>query len=224
MISQSACGQQRITTKNYQVREFSSIQSDIVGNIIITQSNNRVVRAEGNEDLVNALTVEVRNDELKLSIKSSAKRKFKNRKNKLTVWVSTPQLNRVRNNGVGNISINGKIDTDKLLIESEGVGNFKAENLYVGEVKVNSNGVGNVTLSGSAQFADLNIDGVGNLDAKELKTVDAIVHSDGVGSVKCYASKEIEIHASGIGSVTYYGNPQIKSLNKEGIGSLKSGD
>ncbi|MFA7105309.1 MAG: head GIN domain-containing protein [Dysgonamonadaceae bacterium] len=224
MISQTACGQQRITTKNFQVREFNSIKSDMIGNIIITQSNSSSVRAEGSEDLINALTIEVSNGELKLSMKSSIRKRFKNTNSKLTVWVNSPQINRVKNEGVGNITLKGKIDSDELIIESNGVGNFKAEDLNVGNARVNSEGVGNVMLSGSAVFLELNSDGVGNVDTKNLKAKDVIVHSDGVGSVKCYASRDIELYASGIGSVIYYGNPNIKALHKDGIGSLKSGD
>ncbi len=224
MISQTISGQQRTTAKNFQVQEFNSIKSDMIGNIIITQSNNSSVRAEGSQDLINALTVEVSNGELKLSMKSSIKKRFKKTNSKLTVWVNSSQINRVRNDGVGNITLKGKIDTDELLIESNGVGNFKADDLYVGNVKVNSDGVGNIILSGSAVFAELNSDGVGNVDAKNLNSKDVIVHSNGVGSVKCYASRDIELYASGIGSVTYYGNPNIKALHKDGIGSIKSGD
>ena len=109
MISQTISGQQRTTAKNFQVQEFNSIKSDMIGNIIITQSNNSSVRAEGSQDLINALTVEVSNGELKLSMKSSIKKRFKKTNSKLTVWVNSSQINRVRNDGVGNITLKGKM-------------------------------------------------------------------------------------------------------------------
>lgn len=222
---QTACAQQRITTKNYNVSNFSAIETNIVGNIIFTQSGTTDVTAEGDEEMVNNLTVKVENNTLKLSKKKELKRFFGNRKaRRLTVRVSSPNLNQLESDGVGNITLNGPVKTESLHIESDGVGNVTASQLNCQHLTINSEGVGNIRIKGSGGFVEYKSDGVGNIEAREFIAEDIVVKSSGVGSVKCYASKNIELYGTGVGSITYYGKPNIKSLNKSGVGSIKSGD
>ena len=47
-------------TKNFNVGSFSAIETDIVGNIFFTQSDETSVTAEGDENLVNRLIVTVK--------------------------------------------------------------------------------------------------------------------------------------------------------------------
>ena len=110
----TAYAQQRITTKNYNVSNFSEIETDIVGNIIFTQSNRTSVSAEGDEDMINRLIVKVEGNELKLSMKKNLKSTFRNRKAKLTVKVSSPNLYKIESDGVGNISLDGLVRTENL--------------------------------------------------------------------------------------------------------------
>lgn len=223
--AQTTYAQQRITTKNYNTRNFSAIETDIVGNITFTQSNRTSVSAEGEEDMVDRLIVTVNNNVLKLSMRKSLKSTFGNRKSKrLTVTISSPDLNKIKSDGVGNITLNGTVRTDKLHIESDGVGNISASQLDCRHLTIDSDGVGNTRLKGKGQFAEYKSDGVGNIDTREYLAEDVVVRSAGVGSVKCYASKSIELLGSGVGSITYYGKPNIKALNKSGVGKINSGD
>lgn len=195
-----------------------------MGNIIFTQSNRTSVSAEGEEDLINNLIVKVENNTLKLSKKKDLKRIFGNRKSrKLTIKVSSPNLTKIESDGVGNISLNGVVKTDRLHIESDGVGNISASQLECRQLTIDSDGVGNTKLKGKGQFAEYKSDGVGNIEAQEFIAEDVVVRSSGVGSIKCHASKNIELFGTGVGSITYYGKPNIKALDKSGVGSIKAG-
>lgn len=221
---QTACAQQKNISKNYNVSAFSAIDADIVGNIIFTQSTTSV-SAEGEEEMVNNLIVKVENNTLKLSKKKNLKRLFGSRKAKrLVVKVSAPELYKIESDGVGNITLEGQVTTDRLNIESDGVGNITAMQLNCNRLTVDSDGVGNIRLKGKGEYAEYKSDGVGNIDAQEFIADDAKVHSDGVGNVKCYAAKNIELYGGGVGNITYYGKPNVKSLNKDGIGKIKAGN
>lgn len=221
---QTAYAQKKIISKNYNVGNFSAIDTDIVGNVIFTQSATTSVSAEGEEEMVNNLVVTVENNTLKLSKKKNLKRIFGNRKAKrLVVKVSAPNLYKIESDGVGNITLEGQVTTDRLDIESDGVGNISAMQLNCKRLTVDSDGVGNIRLKGKGEYAEFKSDGVGNIDTREFIADDVKVHLEGVGNVKCYASKNIELYASSVGNITYYGNPNIKALNKTGIGTIKSG-
>lgn len=222
---QTACGQQRITSKNYSVGNFSAIETDIVGNIVFTQSGTTHVSAEGDEEMVNNLIIKVEGNTLKLSKKKDLKRIFGNRKaTKLTVRISSPNLNQLESDGVGNVTLDGPVKIESLHIESDGVGNITASQLDCRHLTVDSDGVGNIRLKGNGGFAEYKSDGVGNIDARDFAAEDVTVRLSGVGSIKCYASNSIDLFGSGVGSITYYGKPTIKALNKSGVGSVKSGD
>lgn len=229
---QTACAQNRGTnnqsekspiTKNFNVGNFSAIEAGIVGNIIFTQSDATSVIAEGDKELVNRLIVTVEDDELKLSLEDNSKLKYKNRKPRLTVKVSSPNLYKIDSDGVGNISLDGVVKTEKLHINSEGVGNITASQLECDQLTIESEGVGNIRLKGKGRLAKYELNGVDNIDTREFIAEDVIASSMGIGNLKCYASKTIELNGSGVGNIVYYGEPNIKALNKSGIGSIKAG-
>jgi len=210
-------------TKNFNVGSFSAIETDIVGNIIFTQSDETSVTAEGDENLVNRLIVTVKEDELKLRMRSNVKIKFRNKRPKLTVKVSSPNLYRIDSDGVGNITLEGVVKTGNLHIDSDGVGNIRALQLECDQLTVESEGVGNIRLKGKGRLAEYELNGVGGIDTSDFIAEEVIVHSAGVGNIKCNASKNIELYGSGVGSIVYYGEPNIKALDKTGVGSIKAG-
>lgn len=221
---QTSCAQKNVMSKKFNVSDFTSIETDIVGNIFFTQSNRTSVSAEGDKELVDNLTVTVVNNELKLSKKKNINRLFKNRKSqKLTVYVSSPQIRELEMDGVGNVTMKGKVEEPQLEISSEGVGNFVANNLQCQKIKVTSDGVGNVTLAGKTKEIKIDSDGVGNVHAEKMHAEDAYVTSDGVGNVTVFSTQSINARVSGVGNITYYGAPKFKITEKNGIGSVKAG-
>lgn len=226
-FTNTVCAQNnKIVSKNYTVSSFNAIESDIVGNIIFTQSANTSVSAEGDEDMVNRLIVKVEKGILKLSSKKDIRKSwFGNRKSKrMTVRISSPEITSLKNEGVGSVKLDGTIKTGDFKLESDGVGSFEANRLECNRIRIESEGVGSINLKGSAQFAEFISDGVGSIQAQDFKAEDIVVRLSGVGSIKCYASKTAELYGSGVGSITYYGNPRITKMDKSGVGGIKSGN
>ncbi len=226
LFTNSASAQSnRITNKKFNVTPFSAIESNSVGNIEFTQSSDYSVSAEGSEEMVNRLTVNVQNNKLRISTKKSLKKWFGSRRSgKLVIRISSPTLNAIESDGVGNIELKGKIETSRFKIVSDGVGNLNAQNLNADNIDITSDGVGNITLNCTAGSVTVESDGVGNVKIENLKAKNAIIDSDGVGNVSCYATESVEIHAGGIGNVIYYGNPPTKNIEKGGIGKVKAGN
>lgn len=209
--------------KNFPISGFNSIETELVGNIEILQSSETTLSANGDKDLVENLAVQVEGNKLKLTMKGESKyKKWNNRRPRLTIYISTPGLSKIKSEGVGNIRLMEKFDADKLIINSEGVGNISAQNLTGNELKIKSEGVGNISMKGTVNNLQIKTEGVGNIKTEELKAKHARVVSDGVGNVSCHASESVDIESNGIGNVTYYGNPQTKNIEKNGLGRVRA--
>lgn len=209
-----------LTTKTFPLQSFTSVESDIVGNIIYTQSSKVSIQAEGDKELIDNLRVNEKNGVLKVT--HVLKINIKNKK-KLTLYISSPTIVSIDSDGVGNWVIKGKVKADNLKIEFDGVGNFEAFDLESNKIKVDYEGVGNLSLGGSANFLVIESEGVGSVNAENMRAKNAIIKSSGVGSVKCYASESIDLTNSGVGSITYYGNPTVKNMKNTGVGKIKAG-
>lgn len=218
----SSCAQTRRATDQFEVSNFTTIESSVVANIHIRQSSNTSVTAEGNEEMLNALDVRMENGKLVLDMEESFLKRFRKRSENLVISISTPNLTRIDSEGVGNIVIDGTFTSPELIVQSEGVGNITAENLRCQKVIINSEGVGNITLGGTADSVEISSEGVGNVDADRLKAKRTVVSSEGVGNVSCYASEYLKVESESIGNVRYSGNPAKKELSKNGIGKIKA--
>lgn len=209
-----------LTTKTFPLQSFTSVESDIVGNIIYTQSSKVSIQAEGDKELIDNLRVNEKNGVLKVT--HVLKINIKNKK-KLTLYISSPTIVSIDSDGVGNWVMKGKVKADNLKIEFDGVGNFEALDLESNKIKVDYEGVGNLSLGGSANYLVIESEGVGSVNAENMRAKNAIIKSSGVGSVKCYASESIDLTNSGVGSITYYGNPTVKNMKNTGVGKIKAG-
>ncbi|MEA4918105.1 head GIN domain-containing protein [Proteiniphilum sp.] len=223
IVSSSAYAQSRRATDQFEVTEFTAIESSVVANIHIRQSPTVNVTAEGSEKMLNILDVRMDGDKLILTMDDKKKKNLKS-SDKLLISISTPILARLDFDGVGNIEIDGTFTTPELTIESEGVGNLRADNLDVKSIYISSQGVGNTTLGGKADKVEIKSEGVGNVNTSKLSARSTVVRSEGIGNVSCHASEYLKIRSEGIGNVTYYGNPTDKELSKEGLGRIKAGN
>jgi hypothetical protein len=216
--------QQRISSKTFHVSAFEAIESNSVANIHFFQGPSTSLRAEGYKDLIDRLNVNVKNGKLIIEM---PKNTFKNnnlKNKKLDIYISSPTLNLIEMEGVGNFLFEKVFNAPKLEIVSNGVGNLKADNLNCGHIFICSHGVGNIDLAGKAKNMTISSDGVGNIKAKKLVAQHASVNLSGVGNVAFNCSELMDVELSGVGNAIYYGNPKIKNMSRDGVGKIKQGE
>lgn len=229
LLTQLSCAsnhyeKEKSTERTYQVSSFEIINSEIVGNIEVSQAPVTSISAIGDQKLLDNLIVEVEDQKLKLSMKENLRNfNLKRKSAKLTVYISMPHLIKLESEGVGNIRLIGDIQSPELTIQSDGVGNISSDNLKSEYLQIESEGVGNILLHGSSNEMSIHSNGVGNINAHKMIANQVRIKSDGIGNIKCHAVESLDIESSGIGNVTYWGNPVTKNLNKNGIGKIKEG-
>ena len=163
--------------------------------------------------------VTVQNSQLNLSIKKNLKRLFGNlRSGKLVIRISSPSLNFIESNGVGNIELKGTLDTPQFKIVSTGVGNIAAQHFTSGNIDITSEGVGNIEIKGSATSVSVVSKGVGNVKLENLKAAPVRIESDGVGNVSCHATESVDINKTESGMSLTTATHAAKNISKGGIG------
>lgn len=215
---------QNTKSRTFNVPTFTVINANIVGDVIYTHSANAAVEAKGDEKMIENLQVTVENGVLNLRRDKKLFERRKSRRGKLTVYVSSPVLKEVRSNGVGDILLNDKIETEHFIIQSKGVGDVDIKDINCNEITIQSTGVGDVKVKGTTGFLTLVSSGVGDTNAKYLIAENAEVTSKGVGDVTCHVTGSLDLKKTGVGDVRYFGEPTIKKLRTSGPGSIKSGN
>lgn len=211
----SGCAQTRMHADNGRIAPFSAIESDAVANIYYTQSPDTRVRIMGNSSETDIVSMNVENGVLYL------KRQNDNENQKVDIYISSPQIERLVLTGVGNFSFENAVEGKMLEIRNDGVTNVVANHLMLTHLIVESNGVGNITLGGKTNSLQITSSGVGNVHAHNLDANTVITTSLGVGNVYCYATEAVDLTANGKGNIFYGGNPSIKNINEQGTGHIQ---
>ncbi len=198
-------------------REISSFNKiDISGGyeVIINQGNEEKLELEVDENLLEYIVSENKNNTLFISSKKSIQSA-----ESLKLYITVVNLESIDVSGAVELKNKGTLTSTTLDIEISGAGNVIL-NLDVKNINMDMSGASETTLSGNANNFDIEISGAGKLNAKKLKTKSTNVDISGVGSAVVFAKKSLKVEISGAASVKYKGNPKIeKSIS--GAGSVK---
>ena len=230
LLSASSCsvnlgeGSERIDPSNnivktkYPLDAFDKVESHVVGNIQLVQSNQSRVTLSAPENYVDLFSINCEHGKLDINF---SKDNINIDASNITIIVYTPTLHKIKNSGAADVRLDS-LTTDELEIDNSGVGAFDLVEIRAREVEVKCSGVGSIKLSGKTEEAEYECSGVGSINAVDLKAtnVDALV--SGVGGIKCFASDFIKGRVTGVGSLEYAGNPRGAELNKDTmVGSIK---
>lgn len=213
-------GSKNYITKDFKTKSFNTIESTLVGNITFNQSTDSSVSVKiyGSDNIIALTNVSVKGETLFLNMKKEIKIRKADR---LKIIINSPYIKALYLKGVGNALLKGMIQTDKLTLGLEGVGNIEAKSIKCRSIEASTQGVGNIEIGGTASKADYQSDGVGNIEAYNLKADSVNASLNGVGGINCYADKSITANSGGVGSINYKGTPTQTQINKQGIGKIK---
>ena len=194
-----------ITSKSYEVSDFSSLNLELIGDVIYEQSDSLYVSASGSSVLIDALKVSENKGEVSIELKN--KRKFSGSKKELVITIGSPRLHEIKFQSIGKLHLKNKFRGNKLKITNEGVGEIKIDDCHVDQFKLISKSVGVIKIKGSAHDASIHSEGIGKIDCSQFISKNTEVVSKGTSDLSVYANERIDIKISGIGNIKYYGNP-----------------
>ena len=178
------------------VATFHGVSTDAVVNLVITAGQPANVVVEAEEAVLPEIGTDVKDGILIISLD---REKSNNLKSPVRVLISTPKLDKLTMNGVGQSTITGLAEPF---------------------VTIKQSGAGSLTASGMADMVDLTMSGVGSANLKDLRAKSVTALLSGTGSAKVSASESITATVSGIGKLTYSGNPPKVQKTVSGLGSI----
>jgi len=187
---------------------FSGIGISISGDIYYTPGNSHEITIEGDADDVDDLITEVKDGFLQVKYP----RGWKIRRSKLTIYITSSELDAVKISGSAKFQAGEPITSDEMALAMSGSGGIQFEKLKADEVDVSISGSGSAELlGGNADEMDVRISGSGKLNAEAFEVNEFSASISGSGSVRITAKEELEARISGSGKIYYHGSPRVNS-------------
>lgn len=221
LLFATSCGNSEsdsTTSKTFKISDFSTLNLELVGEVIYEQGDRHYLNASGSSSLLDDL--EVVDSNLVLSIKLKNKRTLTVGKKDLVIRVGSQRLKAVTFKGVGTFNLNKYFQAEKLTINHEGVGQMKIDDCHVGRFYLMSKSVGSIEVKGTSIDTYINSEGVGKIDCSKFKSKKVQVISKGAGILSVNAQDSLDISMAGIGNVNYYGNPTEVKTDISGLGKV----
>ena len=199
------------------LKPFTGIGIGISADVYYTPGNAHEIIIEGDEADVKDLISSVDNGFLKLKYDD-----WKTRRSKLTIYVTSPELEKVSVSGSAKFEAEEKISSEEMEISISGSGSVLFAELNSEELEVQISGSGNAVLkNGKAEELALQISGSGKVLAEHFEVSECTAAVSGSGSCKISVKDELEARISGSGSIYYHGDPQVNSRSS-GSGKVRT--
>jgi hypothetical protein len=204
------------------VKNFTKVSFGVAGNLYINIGSEFKVVLEGEKRILDNVITEVSGG--KLVIKNENWRMNNWRMNeKITVYITVPELNGLGVSGSGKAEIKDAIKTGDLNLSVSGSGKLYASEVAVSNLDCSISGSGDISLGsgGSSAKAGISISGSGNYFGESFKIGSAEIHISGSGNCECNVTESLRASISGSGNVTYGGNPKLDA-HVSGSGKVRS--
>lgn len=110
------------------------------------------------------------------------KKKTAKNVNRLSIYISAPDLQEVTFEGVGSFNCKSRLNLKNVKFDIQGVGSLNVADLHARNVKITLEGVGSGELTVDCDRLDASVEGVGSLTLSG-KARSAHISKDGIGSV-----------------------------------------
>ncbi|MCH9614131.1 MAG: hypothetical protein SP1CHLAM54_11430 [Chlamydiia bacterium] len=186
------------------IKDFNACTLRIPGKLYLSMGNNQALRIKGDSKAVNAIDVDVSNQELLLSTKKTKIHNIHDVEYHLTA----KDLKRIFIYGQGHVIGQTPIKTYELLMRVSGNATANLE-LELSHLTLDLLGHGQVQFIGKAKYQDLMLTGNGHYEGFKLQSDEAYVNVSGNGSVNLNVKDILKIKVRGNAKVRYKGTPTI---------------
>ncbi|PKQ65435.1 hypothetical protein BZG02_00055 [Labilibaculum filiforme] len=204
-------GNGNIQKQDREVGSFSAISASMGLNVYVLQGDKESVTVEADENLLEYIVTEVKENELILKVNGTIRRATK-----MDIYVTLVNINEINVSSGADFESRNTLELENLDISVSSGADAKLE-LNAKELSCSVSSGANATLRGKADFFTGKASSGSDLQAKELIARSCRAKASSGGDVSVYASEEIEANASSGGDVSYYGNPtKVKVSDSSG--------
>ena len=200
---------------------FTGLHFESVGEVIIVQGDTCGLKVKGS-DIRDRVKIEVRDDVLAITHKPDVADwgdllRFRDI-GEVQYYVTLKDVKLIELEGAGNVRAD-QLAGESLKLIHAGVGEIALKGLNYQELKADLGGVGEVRLAGEVQTQFVELSGIGDFNAEALKSQQTEVSVSGAGSARVWVEGELTAEVSGAGSIHYKGDPEV-TQSVSGLGSI----
>ena len=217
LSSASQAGERR-----YSITDFDKLRLVGASRVIIETGRVTTVRAVGDREALEQITLESLDRTLTIqpvssTVTSQTKPGFK----PVTIYISLPLLSTVKLSGSGAVSV-ATLRGLQTEVALTGSGQISIAKVITDNLSVRLSGSGTIALAGKALKADANIKGSGSVAAGNLNVADLKLMAASSGTIGMAASRSANITATGSGTVAVTGGPSC-TVQNIGVGTVTCG-
>jgi hypothetical protein len=204
------------------VSGFTKVSFGVSGNLYINFGPEFKVILEGDKKYVDEIITEVSSGKLVIKMENWRMNNWRMNE-KVTVYITMPELNGLGVSGSGKAEIKDPVKTDDLNLNVSGSGKLYLSDITASRLDCGISGSGDIILGGSGNCsrANISISGSGNYMGESQKIGTAEIHISGSGNCTCNVTESLKASVSGSGNVTYEGNPKVDA-HVSGSGKVRS--
>ena len=201
-------GEGSIVTETLAISDFSGIDLDIAGNVIVSQGPVQEVKAVGHLNIINRLTDRVSGDIWHIDLERGRYKDYE-----LTIHVVVPHLEYVALSGSGHIAVNDFSDQTDLDVNLDGSGQIDLNSFSgIDKMDIDISGSGKISASKafpSLRKIDINISGSGSYEGFPVMSDACEINMTGSGTCKVSVRNSLDVTIKGSGLVYYKGHPNV---------------
>ncbi len=171
-------GSGNVTTVDRNTGDFTSIKLTCSADLYISQGSTAVT-VKADDNIVDMVETTVDDGTLVIGVKGRGFRSI----SVLEVYITTPDLTKLKNSGSGDISFETTFSANDLFIGINGSGDLDAK-FDVRNLELKVSGSGDTELNGVRGIFKVTNSGSGDLDAEGLKLEECFIKNSGSGDIE----------------------------------------
>ncbi|NLP58248.1 head GIN domain-containing protein [Lutibacter sp. B1] len=194
--------------------DFEAIKVQQGINLYLTQGNSTNINVEADENIIDLLITEVRNNELKVYFEKNVYRaKARN------VYLTTAKISKIKTSSGAFVKSENTLQVNTLDLDSSSGSSIKV-NVIADEITSSTSSGADIDIYGKTKLFSANASSGSTIDADKLETVDAFAKASSGANIDVNVSGKLTAKASSGGDVDYEGNPTDVNKDTSSGGSV----
>ena len=201
-------GNRNVVSEDRSIHEnFNAIKVQQGINLYLTQGNSIKINVEADENIIDLLITEVKDNVLKVYFEKNVyKAKARN------VYLTANEISSIRTSSGAHVKSENTLQVSSLILHSSSGSSIK---IYVNADKIDSStsSGADIDIYGKTQFISAKASSGSSIDADELESVDAYAKASSGANIDLNVSGKLTAKASSGGDIDYEGSPS--DVNKD---------
>ncbi|PKP13709.1 MAG: DUF2807 domain-containing protein [Bacteroidetes bacterium HGW-Bacteroidetes-3] len=194
--------------------DFDEINVQQGINLFITQGKPTNISVEADENILDLLVTEVKNNELNIYFEKNVHwAKARN------VYLTTETISKINASSGASVKSENTIQTASLDLDASSGSTMKIHT-NANEIKSESSSGSNITIFGKSKNLTANASSGSSIKANELKTENAFTKVSSGANIDINVTQKLSAEASSGGSIDYGGNPKVVDKETSSGGSV----